>query len=40
MDGVVSSIEEPLKKLDAGEVAQLNELFEKMLTRWIEAGHS
>ena len=40
MDSVVSSIEEPLKKLDASEIAQLNELFEKMLTRWIEAGHT
>ena len=39
MDPVVSTIEEPLKKLDATEIGQLNELFEKMLSRWVEAGH-
>ena len=39
MDPVVSNIEEPLKKLDASEIAQLNDLFDKMLSRWVEAGH-
>lgn len=39
MDSVVNDIQEPLKKLDKTEIGELNELFDKMLARWIEAGH-
>ena len=39
MDSVVTSIEEPLKKLDKTEIAEFNDLIDKMLARWIEAGH-
>ena len=40
MDSIVASIEEPLKTLDKKEIGELNDLFEKMLSRWIEAGHN
>lgn len=39
MDNVVADIEEPLKKLDKDEIQQFNALIDKMLERWIEAGH-
>jgi DNA-binding MarR family transcriptional regulator len=39
MDSVVNDMPDPLKTLDKKEIAELNELFDKMLSRWIEAGH-
>jgi MarR family multiple gene transcriptional regulator MgrA len=39
MDSVVANIEEPLKTLDQEEIVKLNDLFDRMLGRWIEKGH-
>ena len=39
LDAVIYEIEEPLKKLDASEILAFNDMLDKILTRWTEAGH-
>jgi MarR family multiple gene transcriptional regulator MgrA len=39
LDAVIYDIQEPLKTLNKEEIAELNTMIDRILSRWIEAGH-